>query len=168
MYRNTDAVTPAIRALEQAGISYEVHEYEHSGEGRDYGLEAARELSLDPDRVFKTLVLAVAGHRPGEVVGIVPVSTQADLKAVGVALGAKRVEICDRAVAERLTGYVVGGISPIGQKKRLPTLLDTSAEGWPTIFVSAGRRGLDLEIAPGDLLAMTGGRLAPIAVASAA
>jgi Cys-tRNA(Pro)/Cys-tRNA(Cys) deacylase len=160
-------VTPAIRILERAGIEFGVHEYVHRGDGRDYGLEAARELSLDPDRVFKTLVLSVPGQRPGEAVAIVPVSSQADLKAVGVALGAKRVEICDRGVAERLTGYVIGGISPIGQKKRLPTLLDASAADWPTIFVSGGRRGLDIEVAPGDLVAITDACLVPIAVATA-
>ena len=156
-------MTPATRALDAAGIDYQIHEYVHEGEG-DYGLEAARRLGLDPDRVFKTLLVTCQGAATGEAVAIVPVSTRLGLKAISAAVGAKRADMCDPGRAERLTGYVVGGISPIGQKKSLPTVLDESATDWPTIFVSGGRRGLDIEIAPDDLLAITDGRLAPIAV----
>ena len=125
-----------------------------------YGLEAAEKLGLDPERVFKTLLANVDG---GLAVGIVPVAMQLDLKALAHALGGKRAEMADPAVAERKTGYVVGGISPIGQKTALPTVLDESAILAETIFVSGGRRGLDLELAPDDLIAVTGGRYAPIA-----
>jgi len=161
MARRADAAgTPATVALTRAGIAFTAHAYEHDPRAAAYGLEAAEKLGLDPERVFKTLLANVDG---GLVVGIVPVAMQLDLKALAQALGGKRAEMADPAVAERKTGYVVGGISPIGQKTALPTLLDESAILAETIFVSGGRRGLDLELAPDDLIAVTGGRYAPIA-----
>lgn len=162
MARRTDAAagTPATVALTRAGIAFRALSYEHDPRAAAYGLEAAEKLGLDPDRVFKTLLTSVDGAL---AVGIVPVAMQLDLKALAQALGGKRAEMADPALAERKTGYVVGGISPIGQKALLPTVLDESAILAETIFVSGGRRGLDLELAPDDLLAVTGGRYAPIA-----
>ena len=162
MAKRTDAAagTPATVALTRAGIAFRAHAYAHDPRAAAYGLEAAEKLGLDPDRVFKTLLASVDGAL---AVGIVPVAMQLDLKALAQALGAKRAEMADPAVAERKTGYVVGGISPIGQKSVLPTVLDESAILAETIFVSGGRRGLDLELAPDDLIAVTGGRYAPIA-----
>ncbi len=123
-------------------------------------MEAAELLGLEPARVFKTLVAEVDGEL---VVGIVPVTATLDLKALAAALGAKRAHMADPALAQRATGYVLGGISPIGQKKRHRTVLDTSADGWPSIYVSGGRRGLDLELAVEDLVAVTGALRADIA-----
>lgn len=162
MARRTDASagTPATVALTSAGIAYTAHAYEHDPRAAAFGLEAAEKLGLDPARVFKTLLASVDGAL---AVGIVPVAMQLDLKALAQALGGKRAEMADPSVAERKTGYVVGGISPIGQKTALPTVLDETAILAETIFVSGGRRGLDLELAPDDLLSVTGGRYAPIA-----
>ena len=154
-------MTPAVRNLESAGIGFTLHDYEHSEQRRDFGREAADVLGLDPDRVFKTLLVTVDD---GQVVAVVPVSGSAALKAVGRAFGSKRAEMCDPLVAERITGYVVGGISPFGQKKRLPTVIDEIALAFDTIFVSAGRRGLDVEVAPGDLVEHLGAVVADIAI----
>ncbi|HEU4810891.1 MAG TPA: Cys-tRNA(Pro) deacylase [Nocardioides sp.] len=145
--------TPATVALARAGIEFTLHEYEHDPRAASYGLEAAEALGLDPARVFKTLMATVDGTL---AVAIVPVSGQLDLKALARAVGGSRAAMADRAEAERVTGYVAGGISPVGQKKLLPTVLDSSALDHPTVFVSAGRRGLDLEIAPADLVRITG------------
>ena len=142
--------TPAIVAAERAGIAFTVHEYAHDPKAASYGLEAAEKLGVDPARVFKTLVADVDGVL---TVAIVPVETQLDLKALG-----KRVTMADPKLAERTTGYAAGGISPLGQRKQLPTVIDESAVGFDTVYVSAGRRGLELELAPADLLALTGGR----------
>ncbi len=162
MARREDAAagTPATVALTRAGIPYAVHAYEHDPRAAAFGLEAAEKLGLDPARVFKTLLATVDGAL---AVGIVPVAMQLDLKALAQALGGKRAGMADPAIAERKTGYVVGGISPIGQKTPLPTVLDETAILAETIFVSGGRRGLDLELAPDDLIAVTSGRYAPIA-----
>ena len=162
MVRRSDAAagTPATVALTREGIAFTAHAYEHDPRAAAYGLEAAEKLGVDPDRVFKTLLANVDGAL---AVGIVPVAMQLDLKALAHALGGKRAEMADPAVAERKTGYVVGGISPIGQKSALTTVLDESAILAETVFVSGGRRGLDLELAPDDLLAVTAGRYAPIA-----
>ena len=157
---DASAGTPATVALTRAGVAFTAHAYEHDPRTAAYGLEAAEKLSIDPDRVFKTLLANVDGAL---AVGIVPVAQQLDLKALAQALGGKRAEMADPAVAERRTGYVVGGISPIGQKFALPTVLDESAILCETILVWGGRRGLDLELAPDDLLAVTAGRYAPIA-----
>jgi Cys-tRNA(Pro)/Cys-tRNA(Cys) deacylase len=162
MAKKTDASagTPATVALTRAGIRFTALAYEHDPRAAAYGLEAAEKLGIEPDRVFKTLLASVDGSL---AVGIVPVAEQLDLKALAAALGGKRAEMADPVVAERKTGYVVGGISPIGQKVALPTVLDETAILHETILVSGGRRGLDLELAPDDLLAVTGGRYAPIA-----
>lgn len=130
-------------------MAFTVHEYERGDTLRDFGSEAAEKLGLDPDRVFKTLLVTADGR---QAVAIVPVSGKLSLKSVGKALGAKHVEMCDPAVAERITGYVRGGISPFGQKKRLPTVIDELATVFDKVYVSAGKRGLDLGIAPDDLV----------------
>ena len=152
--------TPATVALTRAGVPFEARGYEHDPAASSYGLEAADALGVPPERVFKTLL--VQGEA-GLAVGIVPVDRQLDLKAVAAALGAKKVAMADPAAAERSTGYVVGGISPIGQKRALPTVLDASALAHATVLVSGGRRGLDLELAPADLVAVTRATTAPIA-----
>lgn len=153
-------MTPATNALEAAGVAFTLHEYERGDSLHDFGLEAAEKLGLDPDQVFKTLLVTVDG---GQAVAIVPVSCKLSLKAVGKALGAKRVEMCDPTVAERITGYVRGGISPFGQKKRLPTVLDEMAMVFDTIYVSGGKRGLDLGVAPDDLVRVLDAVVADIA-----
>lgn len=153
-------MTPAINELDAADIAYAVHEYEHGGSGHDFGIEAAEQLGLDPDQVFKTLLVTADG---APAVAIVPVSGKLALKAVGKALGAKRVEMCDPALAERITGYVRGGISPFGQKKRLPTVIDELATAFDAIYVSGGRRGLDVAVAPGDLVDLLEATVADIA-----
>jgi len=145
--------TPATVALDRAGVDYRLHPYDHDPRSASYGLEAASALGVDPARVFKTLLASLDGSL---VVGIVPVSGQLDLKALTRALRGSKAVMAEVSVAERVTGYVAGGISPIGQKRPLRTVLDASALDHDTIFVSAGRRGLDLEIAPADLTAITG------------
>jgi Cys-tRNA(Pro)/Cys-tRNA(Cys) deacylase len=152
--------TPATVALTAAGIPFIEHAYHHDPATTNYGLEAANALGLDPDRVFKTLLAEVDGRL---VVGIVPVTGKLDLKALAAAVGGKRAEMADPALAERKTGYVVGGISPIGQKTQLPTVLDETAELWDTIYVSGGRRGFDIELAPADLVRVTNSIVADIA-----
>jgi Cys-tRNA(Pro)/Cys-tRNA(Cys) deacylase len=147
-------MTPAVVAAERAGIPFTLHEYEHEA-GAAYGLEAAAKTGVDAARVFKTLVVSQDGALS---VAIVPVAAQLDLRALG-----KRAALADRAAAERATGYVLGGISPLGQRKRLPTLLDESALAFETIFVSAGRRGLEIELAPDDLVRLTDARVAAVA-----
>jgi len=162
------AATPAIAAAEQAGIvtqthayehdpKAETHAYEHDPKAESYGLEAADKLGVEPGRVFKTLVASVGGTLQ---VAIVPVAAQLDLKALG-----KRAELARAADAERATGYVTGGISPLGQRRRLPTVVDVSALDYDTVFVSAGRRGVELELDPRDLVRLTGARVAAIASA---
>jgi Cys-tRNA(Pro)/Cys-tRNA(Cys) deacylase len=163
------AGTPAMVELERAGVTYAAHEFAHDPTERGYGLAAARAIGVDPDRVFKTLLADVTfaqgtGQTVRQVVGIVPVSTQLSLKELAAAVGGKRGEMCAPSDAERITGYVVGGISPFGQKKRLPTVIDETCELSDTIFVSGGRRGLDLEIAPADLMSVLEAVVAPIAV----
>jgi Cys-tRNA(Pro)/Cys-tRNA(Cys) deacylase len=146
--------TPAIVAVERAGVVFWVHEYAHDPNVASYGLEAADRLGVDPTRIFKTLVADVDGTL---TVAIVPVESQLDLRALG-----KRAGLADVKLAERTTGYVAGGISPLGQRKRLPTIVDASALASETIFVSAGRRGLELELAPTDLVRLTEAAVAPI------
>lgn len=152
--------TPATVALTRAGVPFTAHTYDHDPAATSYGLEAAEALGLEPATVFKTLLADVDGEL---VVGIVPVTGQLDLKALAAAVGGKKAQMADPAVAERVTGYVVGGISPIGQKRRLRTVLDASADAHATVFVSGGRRGLDLGLAPDDLARVTGATRAPIA-----
>ncbi|MFE7131489.1 Cys-tRNA(Pro) deacylase [Streptomyces sp. NPDC057638] len=152
--------TPATVALTAAGTEYTVHAYDHDPAAASYGAEAAEALGVSPERVFKTLVADVDGEL---TVAVVPVAGQLDLKALATAVGGKRAAMADPAAAERTTGYVRGGISPLGQRRRLRTVLDASASGHPTICVSAGRRGLEIELAPADLTALTSAVVAPIA-----
>jgi len=152
--------TPATVALTKAGVPFTLHPYEHHDDTTAYGDEAAAQLGVDRDRIFKTLVADVAGRL---TVAVVPVAHQLDLKALARACDAKKAEMADPAAAQRSSGYVVGGISPIGQRTTLPTVVDTSAAGFETIFVSAGRRGLQVELAPADLVAVTRAISAPIA-----
>jgi Cys-tRNA(Pro)/Cys-tRNA(Cys) deacylase len=147
--------TPATRAAKAAGITYTLHEYDHDPRAASYAGEAAEVLGLDPRRVFKTLVVSVGDDL---AVAIVPAADQLDLKAVG-----KRAAMADMARAEKVTGYVAGGISPLGQRKRLPAFLDESASEHDTVFVSAGRRGLEIELAPADLAALTGADIRSLA-----
>lgn len=159
------AATPAVVALTRAGVAHTLHPYEHDpASDLGYGLEAAQAIGVDPARVFKTLCATVDGAL---AMGIVPVDAKLDLKALAAALGAKKAEMAAPADAERATGYVVGGISPIGGRKRLPTVLDESALAFTVIYVSGGRRGLDVGLAPADLVAVTGATTAPIAKAGA-
>jgi Cys-tRNA(Pro)/Cys-tRNA(Cys) deacylase len=153
--------TPATIALDRAGIPYTPHVYEHHDTATNFGAEAASELGLREDQVFKTLVVSVDGG--ALAVAIVPVANRLDLKAIATAVGGKKATLAAPELAERRTGYVVGGISPVGQKSRLRTVLDSSAEGYDTIFVSGGRRGFDIEIAPADLLRATDATTAIIA-----
>lgn len=155
----TPTGTPAILALEKAGIAYSVHSYVHDPAAPSYGLEAAAALGLAPETVFKTLL---ADADDALVVAVVPVNAQVDLKALAAAVGAKKAGMADPAVAARVTGYVVGGISPIGQKRRLRTVVDDSALSCSTLYVSGGRRGVDLGLDPRDLIAITGASTAPI------
>ncbi|MGX1850878.1 Cys-tRNA(Pro) deacylase [Streptomyces sp. NBC_01456] len=152
--------TPATVALTASGVPFTVHAYAHDPAAASYGEEAAEALGVAPEQVFKTLLAEVDGAL---TVAVVPVSGSLDLKALAAAVGGKRAAMADPAAAERTTGYVLGGISPLGQRKRLPTVVDASAQGRPTVCVSAGRRGLEVELAPEDLVALTGARVAPIA-----
>jgi Cys-tRNA(Pro)/Cys-tRNA(Cys) deacylase len=151
--------TPATVALTAAGVDFTLHAYEHDPRAASYGLEAAEALGVEPGRVLKTLLASLDGAL---VVGIVPVDGQLDLKALARALGGSKAVMADVAAAERATGYVAGGISPIGQRRAHPTVVDASATGWPTVFVSGGRRGLDVELTPADLVAVTAATTAPI------
>ena len=151
--------TPATAALLAAGVSFVPHTYAHDPSVRNFGLEAASALDLDPDRVFKTLLVDIDGRL---AVGVVPVSGSLDLGAVAAAVGGKRAAMADPLLAQRKTGYVLGGISPIGQKTRLPTVIDETAELWDTVFVSGGRRGLDIELSPVDLITITAATVAAI------
>ncbi len=145
-------MTPAINAAKRAKIAYAVHEYEHDPAAESFGLEAAEKLDLDPARVFKTLVVAAGDDL---VVAVLPVAERLNLKSLAKAVGAKKAAMADVKRVERVTGYVVGGVSPLGQKKRLATVIDASARDHSTIFVSGGRRGLDIELSPADLAAAT-------------
>lgn len=152
--------TPATTLLAKGKVPHSVHAYEHDAGAASYGLEAAEALGIEPGRVFKTLVADVDGKL---TVGVVPVTGQLDLKALAAAVGGKRARMADPAAAQRATGYVLGGISPLGQRGRLPIVLDDSARAWPTLYCSAGRRGLEVELAPDDLITVTGATVAPIA-----
>jgi Cys-tRNA(Pro)/Cys-tRNA(Cys) deacylase len=151
--------TRATRELTRLGISYSVHPYQHRADGGSYGEEAAAAMGVPAGRVFKTLVASVDGSL---AVAVVPVSAELSLKALADALGGKRAEMAPAAAAERATGYVIGGISPIAQRRRLPTVIDQTALDWPTVFCSAGQRGLEVELAPADLMTVTGARPVPV------
>ena len=158
--QKVSAGTPATVALTAAGIPFTVHPYHHDPAAPSFGLEAAEALGVEPERVLKTLL---ADTDLGLVVGVVPVTGMLDLKALAAAVGAKRATMADPVVAERRTGYVVGGISPVGQKTEHVTVVDETAQLFDTVFVSGGKRGLDIELTPGDLQRATGARFAPVA-----
>lgn len=152
--------TPALAVLAAAGVTHVEHAYAHDPAAPAFGPEAAQALGVPAGRVYKTLVVRVDR---GLAVGVVPVDLRLDLKAMAAALGVKSAAMADPAEAERSSGYVVGGISPLGQRRALPTVLDASMSGWDTVYVSAGRRGHDVELAPDDLAFLTGATFAPIA-----
>lgn len=151
-------MTPAIRMAEMAGVCFSVHEYNHEAEAQSYGLEAAEKLGVDASRVFKTLVVSL--EPGGLAVAIVPVTHSLNLKQLARAAKVKKAVMADPAEVQRSTGYVLGGVSPLGQKKALPTFLDASAAGLDTLYVSAGRRGLEIELAPDVLVDLTRAQLA--------
>lgn len=152
--------TPATLAADKARIAYTVHAYEHDPNAASFGLEAAEALGIEPERVYKTLLVDTGD---GLAVAVVPVDHQLDLKAAAHALGVKKVAMAKSADAERSSGMVVGGISPLGQKKRLPTFLDASMRRFEQVLVSGGRRGLDIELSPDDLAKVTGGDFVELA-----
>jgi Cys-tRNA(Pro)/Cys-tRNA(Cys) deacylase len=159
--RKSAGGTPATVALDRAEVAYTLHPYAHDPQSSHFGDEAAAALGVDRSRIFKTLVADAGGEL---VVAVVPVAAQLDLKALATAVGAKRAALADPAAAARTTGYVVGGISPLGQRTRLRTLVDDSADRFDTVFVSAGKRGLQVELAPADLVRLTGAELAGLRV----
>ncbi|WP_430295087.1 Cys-tRNA(Pro) deacylase [Sinomonas sp. B1-1] len=155
--------TPATTALDAAGIAYTARTYDHDPSAGSYGLEAADALGVEPGRVFKTLMVEVAAGSGSRLcVAVVPVSGSLDLKAAAAALGGKKAAMADSAAAERRTGYVVGGISPLGQRQPSPTVIDDSALEHATVLVSGGRRGFDIELAPDDLVRLTGAVVATV------
>ena len=151
-FHDEGSVTPAIDAAKSAGIDFQIREYQHSPNADSYGLEVVQKLELHPEQVFKTLVVT---DDKSLFVGIIPVSSQLNLKLMAQALGVKKVRMAEKRKVETVTGYLVGGVSPIGQKKRLPTIIDTSAEGFKTIHVSAGKRCLEMEISTRSLQQLT-------------
>jgi len=162
--RAATGATPALRAAAAAGVDVELHEYRHTEGVTAFGDEVVAQLDADPATVFKTLVAEIDG---APAVAVLPVPARLDPKALAAALGGKRARLADAADAERITGYVVGGVSPLGQRQRLPTVLDASARDHPRILVSAGRRGLQMGLAPADLVALTDPVVAPITAPAA-
>lgn len=157
------SATPAIKVLTDAGVTHRLRPYQHDPQNHHFGEEAAAALGVDPMQIFKTLVVDCPGGRPPLAVAVVPVAAQLDLRAMAEALGVKRTALADASSATKATGYVTGGISPLGQKVRLPTVVDETAELFETVLVSAGRRGLQVELVASDLVALTDGRFADIA-----
>lgn len=153
-------MTPAVEAARKAGIAFDLLEYEHDPSQTSFGLEAVEVLGLPGEQVFKTLVAEVDGKL---AVGVVPVTAQLDLKALASAVGGRKAAMAAAGAAQRATGYVLGGISPLGQKRRLPTVVDESAQAFERVYVSAGRRGLEIALAPADLVALAGATFAPVA-----
>lgn len=152
--------TPATALLTKRKVAHTLHTYEHDPREASYGAEAAAALGVAEERVFKTLVAEVDGKL---TVGVVPVTGQLNLKALAAAVGGKKARMADAGAAQRATGYVVGGISPLGQRTRLPVVVDVSVRRFDTVFCSGGRRGLEIELAPDDLVALTAATVAPIA-----
>ena len=154
-------MTPAVALAKRSGIDFQTHQYAHDPNHPSYGEEAAEKLGIDPARVFKTLVISVDGKQLA--VAVVPVAMKLDLKAAAKALGGKKAGMAEAKAVERATGYVLGGVSPLGQKRRLKTIIDEAARNLDTLFVSAGRRGLEIELAPDDLCELLGARYASLA-----
>ncbi|MGX9461195.1 Cys-tRNA(Pro) deacylase [Shewanella sp. A14] len=153
-------MTPAIEMAKKHKIDFDVHEYHHDANSESYGLEAAQKLGLPAEQVFKTLVVSVDNH--SLVVGVVPVSSKLSMKSIAKAAGAKKAHMAEATAVERSSGYVLGGVSPLGQKKRLLTVIDTSAQQYQRIYVSAGKRGVDISISPQDLQRLLNGQFADI------
>lgn len=153
-------MTPAINLVEQHKIAYQVHSYDHDPKHPSFGLEAAEKLKVNPDQVFKTLVVSLENQ--SMAVAVLPVIEQLNLKLLAKFLGVKKVSMADAATVQRSSGYLLGGVSPLAQKKKLPTIIDQSALSFTTIFISAGRRGLEIELSPVDLRQLTSGLLADI------
>lgn len=154
-------MTPAIKTAKKNKISHQIHEYSHDAASESYGLEAAEKMGVPEQRVFKTLIVALDNNKE-LAVGILPVSSQLSMKLIAKALGAKKAAMAEKSAVQRSTGYVLGGVSPLGQKKQLKTVLDASAQNHATIYVSAGRRGLEIELSPVDLTNLTRAKLAEI------
>ncbi|MBU1564659.1 MAG: Cys-tRNA(Pro) deacylase [Proteobacteria bacterium] len=153
-------MTPAINAAKQKKIAYKVHQYTHDPAHDSYGREAAEKLGIADERVYKTLVVEL--DQGNLAVAVIPVASMLSMKLIAKAAGAKKAAMAEKGLVEKTTGYVLGGVSPLGQKKRLLTVIDSSAKDWPTIFVSAGRRGLEIELNPHDLVALTSATFAEI------
>jgi len=153
-------MTPAIIAAKKNKVSHKIHDYSHDESSESYGLEAAEKMGVAVERVFKTLVVSLDSKEL--VVGVIPVSSMLSMKLIAKATGAKKAAMADKSDVERSTGYVLGGVSPLGQKKQLRTIIDSSAKSYSTIYVSAGRRGLEIELSPDDLSTLTRGAMADI------
>ena len=151
-------MTPAIEALRAAGIAYTIRPYDHDPASRSFGREAAEKLGVDPERVFKTLIVALESRKL--CAAIVPVARQLNMKSLAKAAGGKKAAMAEIQLVERTTGYVMGGVSPVGQKRSLPAFIDSSATEYQTIYVSAGKRGLDIEISPRELIELINAKIA--------